>query len=101
MSAEDVEAKLEEWQLHLAVVASLYRYQIKHGKCFLHDQPATAMSWREEAIEDIVNGTAPSAENPDEMMPALKPTKFPTNSEIMAQQLSLRCPKIHDHQPLV
>ena len=75
------------------------------------------MSWREESIEEIINGPSevhlatadqcaygivtPSADKPGEMMPALKPTKFLTNSEVMARQLSLRCPKNHDHQPLV
>ena len=117
MAAEDVRAKLEEGRLHLGFVASLYRDQIKRGKYFLHEQPATAMSWKEEAIENLIKANpsvhlvtadqcaygllTPSAAEPGTMAPALKPTKFLTNSELMANQLSRRCSKDHQHQPLV
>ena len=35
------------------------------------------------------------------MLPALKPTRCLTNSEIMSHQLNRRCSKDHVHQPLV
>ena len=117
MDAEAVREKLEEGRIHLAFVASLYEDQIRRGKYFLHEQPATAMSWKEEPIEKIMNSraktyvvtadqcayglTTPSAEDPEKLLPALKPTRFLTNSEIMAEQLSRRCSKDHIHQPLV
>ena len=33
-------------------------------------------------------------------MPAMKPTKFASNSEMMLKRLSLTCPRQHQHQPL-
>ena len=75
------------------------------------------MSRKEEPIEKNINGktntyvvtadqcayglVTPSSEDPETMLPALKPTKFLTNSELMAAQLSRRCSKDHVHQPLV
>ena len=35
------------------------------------------------------------------MVPAMKPTKFMTNSPMMASQLNLRCKGDHKHQHLV
>ena len=106
MAAEDVRAKLEEGRLHLGFVASLYKDQIKRGKYFLHEQPATAMSWKEEAIESIIKAhpsvhlvtadqcayglLTPSAADPGQLAPAIKPTKCLTNSAIMAAQLTRR-----------
>ena len=50
MSKEKVQAALAEGRIHLSFVASLYRRQILRGKYFLHEHPATAMSWKEDAI---------------------------------------------------
>ena len=74
------------------------------------------MSWTEEPIDKLCNHPStflvkaeqcayglltPSQDDPSIMAPALKPTKFLTNSEIMSRQLSQRCTKDHVHQPLV
>ena len=117
MDADAVREKLEEGRLHMDFVASLYEDKIRRGKYFLHEQPATAMSWKEESIEKIVNGkhkvyvvkadqcayglVTPSADDPSQLLPALKPTKFLTNSKMMADQLMRRCSKDHTHHPLV
>ena len=117
MDAAKVQEKLEEGRLHLQFVTSLYREQLKRGKFFLHEQPATAMSWKEECIEKLMDDwpdlhlvtadqcsyglVTPSSQGSGLLAPALKPTKFLTNSRLMAEQLSLRCSKDHDHQPLV
>ena len=117
MKPEDVRLKLEEGRLHLEFVTTLYKDQIKRGKYFLHEHPATALSWKEDSIEKLIKGNSsitvvnadqcayglltPSISDPNKMEPALKPTKFMTNSEIMANQLMRRCNKLHRHQPLV
>ena len=94
----------------------MYRRQIKRGKFFLHEHPATAMSWSEEPIDRLCKHHSthlvaadqcayglltPSEADRSVLAPALKPTKFLTNSEIMSRQLSRRCTKDHDHRPLV
>ena len=43
----------------------------------------------------------PSADDPSKMLPALKPTKWMTNSSIMADQLNKKCKFDHEHQHLV
>ena len=116
MSPAKVEAMLEEGRVHLAFVSSHYRMQMRRGKYFLHEHPATALSWREEQIASIARDptvhvvvgdqcqyglVTPSAEDKSKLMPALKPTRFMTNSHIMSRQLDKRCPKDHVHQQLV
>ena len=115
MDAETVRTKLAEGRMHLKFCCRMYRRQIKRGKIFLHEHPATAMSWSEECIGNLCKDpttflvkanqcayglTTLSEADRSILVPALKPTKFLTNSEIMSNQLKLRCTKDHDHQPL-
>ena len=43
----------------------------------------------------------PSAEHPEESMPAKKRTRFMSPSRFMLKRLSRVCPGDHDHQPLI
>ena len=94
----------------------MYMRQIRRGKFFLHEHPATAMRWSEDSIKKICQLPStylvtadqcayglvtPSEHDRSVMAPALKPKKFLTNSEIMSRQLSDRCTKDHVHQALV
>ena len=117
MDAEAIRMKLEEGRLHLNFVTKLYEDQIRRGKFFLHEQPATAMSWKEESVEKLIDRysnihvvkadqcayglVTPSEADPSQLIPALKPTKFMTNSRVMADQLSRRCSDDHVQQPFV
>ena len=86
------------------------------GEYFLHGRPATAMSWREDAILSISKMfnvfitvadqceyglLTPSQEDKTKLVPAMKPTRFMTNSSIMSSLLSVRCKRTHIHQQLV
>ena len=53
MSPTDVFKMLSEGRLHLLFMASIYREQLRCGRHFLHEHPASAMSWREECIDDL------------------------------------------------
>ena len=90
MDPDRVSQLLAEGRQHLRFVCSLYRRQIARGKFFLHEHPATALSWKEEDIDALarlpftylVTGdqcmyglVTPSADDPTQMVPALKPTK--------------------------
>ena len=116
MAAEDVKKSLEEGRLHLKFACSLYRYQVSQGRYFLHEHPASAMSWREDSIESVlklrnvrqVTGhqcqyglVTPSVSDPNVLVPAMKPTRFMSNSDVMLQQLMRKCDHEHIHQPLV
>ena len=100
MKKEDVDRIVSEGRQHLNFMAKIYRKQILRGKYFVHEHPATAVSWDEREIlklamySDVVIVTAdqcqygltsPSQEG--KQLPALKPTKFMTNAMPMARLL--------------
>ena len=116
MSKEKVRAMVEEGQRHLHFVSSLYRKQLAAGRHFLHEHPATALSWKDPMIAALSRhplvhcvvadqcqyGLTSHVSNKEgKRLPALKPTRFMTSSPQMAAQLSKRCKRDHVHQQLV
>ena len=116
MDPAKVKAMIEEGRLHLRFMCSLYRRQIMNGKYFLHEHPASALSWRTEEIkalekmalvQTIVGDqcqyglVTPAEGDRTKLMPALKPTRFMSNSTVMLRQLGKRCDKSHEHQHIV
>ena len=116
MDRDRVNELIAEGQKHLSFVASLYRKQLRAGRHFLHEHPASALSWSEKVISALAKLpgvhcvvadqcqyglTTPSEEDRNVMLPAMKPTRFMTSSPQMAKMLQKRCPKIHQHQQLV
>ena len=107
------------WQKERFILILCANYtvlRLSGGKSFLHEHPATALSWKDDQIQALMKEiqvmtitahqcqyglVTPSAENKEVTMPALKPTRFITNSQCMANQLSRRCGREHVHQPLV
>ena len=55
MSPGEVARMLEEGRIHLKCCAKLYRRQLKHGRHFIHEHPASAFSWREPEIDPLAN----------------------------------------------
>lgn len=115
MDPAKVESMIKEGVQHLKFVCSLYRKQIRRGNFFLHEHPATAVSRREEDIKAITKHPSvmtvvgqqcmyglvtPSEIEPDRMMPAMKATRFMSNSAVMLDHLSKKCDRSHTHQPL-
>ena len=115
MDKDKVEKAVAEGKLHLRFMASLYRKQIKKGKYFLHEHPATALSWKEPEISALLRHptvhavvahqcmyglTTPGPAGGDRM-PAMKPTRFMTNSVPMSLRLNRTCDRLHTHQQLV
>ena len=99
---------------NLECVARLYRRKLANGKDFLHEQPATALSWDEKCIADLVARSdvwlvaadlcqygLTTAASDGQRLPALKPTKFPTNASQLADQLRKRCNRSQAHQQIV
>jgi len=114
MNPTIVAAMIKEGRVHLNFCASLYRRQIKHGRHFLHEHPASAVSWREPEIEALVAspkvvtvtcdqcqfGLTTKSEDGQTRAPAMKPTRFMTTSQAMADCLDRRCDRSHKHQHL-
>ena len=111
---EAVKEAIARGRRHLRFCTSLYRKQLKAGRHFVHEHPATALSWKDSHIMSLARDplvhvvvadqcqyglTSPSPEG--EQLPALKPTTFMTSSQLMANRLSLRCKRDHVHQQLV
>ena len=117
MDKEKVRAAVEAGRTHLNFVVSLYRKHMNRDKLFfLHEHPATALSWKGETVMALLKSplvltviadqcryglTSPAEGKPGQRLPALKPTRFMTNSKFMRDQLSMRCDKQHSHQPLI
>ena len=116
MDKERVRNLIAEGRRHLAFVTSLYRKQMLQGRHFLHEHPASALSWSEPGIAALARHpnvhcvvanqcqyglTTPAEGDKTKRMPALKPTRFMSSSPQMAAELNKRCPKIHTHQQLV
>ena len=50
MDKEKVRAAVEACRTHLNFVVSLHRKQMIKNKLFLHEHPATALSWKDETV---------------------------------------------------
>ena len=114
MPVEDVKRRVKDGLVHLKFVCQLYRQQIRRGKWFLHEHPATAMSWKTKPIERMLRMSGVLTVDMDQCMfglvskspdglllPAKKPTRWMTNSPFMVDALNVRCDKSHQHQHLV
>ena len=74
-------------------MAWMYKRQLINGRIFLHEHPATAISWDEKPIKDLLMHQAVTyvvadqcqyglitKGNHGEPMPAMKTTRFMTNA---------------------
>ena len=100
---------------HIKFVVKLYRKQAEGGRWFLHEHPAGASSWDLEEMAKLAKEVDVKIKIADQCMYGLKTwskdkkiqdmaakksTKFMTNCEALAVELSERCSKKHKHQEL-
>ena len=86
--------------VHIRFCMQLYQMQIEGGRYFIHEHPSSATSWAESEVRRIMqmdvlrvasadqchyNATTRSGE------PLKKPTRFMTNSLLVAEALGRRC----------
>ena len=95
-----VAEKLKRAIRHLTFCCEIYRYQIAHGRYFLHEHPLTATSWAEAVVRNIMGMPGvdrvtchqcqygAQAESGD---PILKPTRFMSNCPAILESLGQRC----------
>ena len=95
-----VECEKKRAIMHLEFSIQLYREQLKHGRYFLHEHPAYATSWQEEAMQQLEKEMGVVTSVCDQCLygceaedgsPIKKPTKFITNSVEISKQLCDRC----------
>ena len=114
MKPEDVHAKLEEGRRHLHFIIGLYRLQVDQGRHFLHEHPQSAMSWKDDWMQDLLRHPRVKTTVSDQceyglvtwtndggIAAAKKPTRWATTSDQMIQRLSKRCSGKHRHEPLL
>ena len=98
--ASIVAAELKRAVEHLEFCILLYREQLRNGRYFLHEHPAQASSWQEEAMKSLMSEVGVEAAVCDQCMygsesfdgsPVKKPTRFITNAPELAKKLRTRC----------
>ena len=89
---------------HLSFCCDIYDYQVRHGRFFLHEHPATASSWGTteiqkimslEGVRRVVAHQCQYGQQAHEGSPIKKPTGFMTNCEGVARRLNKLCKGKH------
>ena len=95
-----VAREMERAMVHLTFCMELYKEQMKHGRYFVHEHPASASSWQEDAVlelskrDGVFKATCDQCQygmSDEKGNPIRKPTTFLTNSSEIATQLQKRC----------
>ena len=112
LDPEVVKRLVAEGEVNLKFVAKFYRKQYNRGRYFFHEHPAGAKSWHHRAIlrlreltgvdvakaDQCIYGLKTRGDTAESSMPAIKPTRFMSNSPHMLKHLGRRCDKTHRHQ---
>ena len=114
MPESKVKEMMAEARTHLAFMAAIYAHQVREGRFFLHEHPATATSWDEPCMTELAK--MPSVDTiinhkcqcglllPDATgrpTPVKKLTKWMSNSNWMLKRLNKQCPGCSRHvQPI-
>ena len=100
----------QQSRVHLEFCTKLYGEQVKHGRYFLHEHPASAASWKEGCILGIA--MLPEVHRITSHMcqfgmkgpgggPVYKPTGWMSNSPSILQELNRKCDNRHEHEHLI
>ena len=95
--------------------SELYKQQVKEGRWFLHIHPASATSWSLKDITDVMDMEGVDVTAADQCMfglktwgmdgkswePAMKKTRFMSNSPEILSELTRQCDGRHRHQQLL
>ena len=104
-------AEYENAVRHIEFVTEIYKEQLQNGRYFLHVHPADATSWKLKAIVDMEREKDVFVTMADQCMyglstkckgggtePTKRKTRFMTNAECVADELSRKCNGDHVHQ---
>ena len=53
MEPEDVKRRVIMAKVYLDFCVEVYQFQLKHGRHFLHEHPASAASWQDEDLQRL------------------------------------------------
>jgi hypothetical protein len=112
MSESEVRRRRIEAETLLGFAIEVYEHQLRHGRHFLHEHPASATSWdvprmaelrRKKGIGEVVSHLCQfglTARAGEKQTPAMKPTRFLSSAEEVLRHLDRKCPRTHQHQRL-
>ena len=95
-----VKNEMRDALVHLRFCVELYREQMRHGRYFLHEHPAYATSWQDDAMRELMGEIGVETAVCDQCQygcksfdgsPVKKPTQFLTNAPELAKRLRVRC----------
>ena len=111
MDPDRVRQMKHEGDVLLKFAMDIYEMQLAEGRHFLHEHPASAVSWRvsrmqvlrqrPEVGEVVAHLCQYGLETPGQggrAMPALKPTRFLSSAPELLKLLGMKCPQEHEHQ---
>jgi len=113
MHPEEVRRRMIVARTHLDFVVQIYCDQLKEGRHFLHEHPASAASWKEESmkwlggrrrVESVIAHMCPfgmKAKAPDGSVGlVLKPTRWMSSASELLKHIARRCTGDHHHTKL-
>jgi len=105
--SKEMDAKLDERRrnadMHMEFMMEVYKMQLDEGRYILHEHPLTAESWKLDSVKEILERSDMMTTVADQCeyglqskdrwgtAPAKKPTRFMTNSVMIAGELNTRC----------
>ena len=90
--------------MHLQFVCHLYKELVAGGRFFMHEHPASASSWQERCVAEVLELPRVARAVGDHFKytqrshpgaPLKKPTGWMSNSEKVLQELSARCRRLN------
>jgi hypothetical protein len=112
MSESEVRRRKVEAETLLEFAIEVYEHQMRHGRHFIHEHPASATSWsyprmarlrEKKGVGEVVGHLCQyglTTRSGGSQAPAMKPTRFLSSAEEVLKLLGKRCPREHTHQRL-
>jgi hypothetical protein len=109
MSKDEVRRRKVEAETLLEFAIEVYEHQIRHGRHFIHEHPASATSWsyprmarlrEKKGVGEVVGHLCQyglTTRSGEKQVPAMKPTRFLSSAEEVLKLLGKRCPREHTH----
>jgi len=114
MDPKEVRRRMVMARAHIEFVVQIYKDQVRGGRHFLHEHPASAASWKEEGIVQLKDKEGVwstvshmcqfGMQSPGDdgiPRPVLKPTRWISSAEEVIKSVSRRCTGGHEHTKLL
>jgi hypothetical protein len=112
MSEQEVRRRKVEAETLLGFAIEVYEHQMRHGRHFLHEHPASATSWlcpkmaklrERKGVGEVVGHLCQyglTTRAGTDRAPAMKPTRFLSSAPEVLKLLGKKCTREHTHQRL-